>query len=69
LAPFSGGGVALTWNIGNRELSFTAYPNHDDFVFMQTNEDDDPVDDGLVSIGQRDRLSDVITRFLFPEAR
>lgn len=69
LAPFSGGGVALTWNIGNRELSFTAYPDHNDFVFMQTNEDDELIDDGLVSLDQRDRLSDVITKFLFPETR
>src|SRR5712692_1090916 len=32
LAPFSGGGVALTCSLGRKELTFTAYPNQPDLV-------------------------------------
>lgn len=64
LAPFSGGGVALTCSIGNRELTFTAYPNHHDFVFIRTDENDEPVDDGIFTLEPSDRLRDVIAAFL-----
>ena len=69
LAPFSGGGVALSCNIGNRELTFTAYPDHHDFVFIRTDENDEPVDDGTIRLEQRERLRDVITTFLANPAR
>jgi hypothetical protein len=64
LAPFSGGGVALTCAIGNRELTFTAYPGHEDFIFVRTDDDDEPADDGVVTLEQTKELGDVITRFL-----
>lgn len=63
LAPFSGGGVALTCSMGSRELTFTAYPEHDDFVFSRTDDNDELVDDGVVSLGHR-RLGEVIATFL-----
>ena len=69
LAPFSGGGVALTWNIGNRELAFTAYPDHNDFVFMRTDEDGEPVDDGILRLDQAKELGDVVTAFLATPVR
>jgi len=69
LAPFSGGGVALTCNLGNRELTLTAYPDQRDFVFMLKNENDEPVDDGTITLDQRDRLRDVITSFLANSVR
>jgi hypothetical protein len=68
LAPFSGGGVALTCNIGNRELTLTAYPDQRDFVFM-LNENDEPIEDGTIRLEQRERLRDVITTFLAHSAR
>lgn len=63
LAPFSGGGVALTCSIGNRELTFTTYPDHEDFVFSRTDDNDELADDGIVSLEQR-KLGEVITTFL-----
>ena len=63
LAPFSGGGVAITSSMGNRELTFTAYPDHDDFVFSRTNDNDELADDGVVSLEQP-RLGEVIAAFL-----
>ena len=63
LAPFSGGGVALTSSIGNRELTFTVYPDHEDFVFSRTDDSDELADDGIVSLEQR-RLGEVISAFL-----
>src|SRR6266581_5259629 len=69
LAPFSGGGIALILNIGDRELTLTAYPDHNDFVFMTTNENDEVVDEGILAADQTERLSDVITALLTPQAR
>ncbi len=69
LAPFSGGGVALTWNIGDRELTFTAYPDHDDFVFMRTDDSDEIADDGILKPDQTKELTDVITAFLTARVR
>jgi hypothetical protein len=68
IAPFSGGGVALTYNIGERELTFTAYPAHDDFVFMRT-DDNGNTSDGIITLDQTKDLSDVITTFLADPAR
>lgn len=64
LAPFSGGGVALTYNIGERELTFTAYPTHDDFVFIRTDDNGNAAADGIITPDQTKDLSDVITNFL-----
>jgi hypothetical protein len=69
LAPFSGGGVALTCVVGNRELTLTAYPDQRDFVFMLKNENDEPVDDGTITLEQPDRLRDVIRTFLANSGR
>jgi hypothetical protein len=64
LSPFSGGGVALTCSAGNRSLTFTAYPDHGDFVFSRTDENDDLVDDGMITLDQNGQLSAVIAAFL-----
>ena len=69
LAPFSGGGVALTWNIGDRELTFTAYPDHDDFVFMRTDNNDEIADDGILRLDQTREMGDVFAAFLTNPAR
>jgi hypothetical protein len=69
LAPFSGGGLALILNAGDRELTFTAYPDHNDFVYMQTNEADEAVSEGIVTLDQTKPLADVITGFFIPQAR
>lgn len=67
LSPFSGGGVALTWNLGNRELTFTVYPEHEDFVFARTDENDEK--NGILTLDQSSQLSDVIAAFLATPAR
>jgi hypothetical protein len=64
LAPFSGGGVALTWNLGNRELTFTVYPEHEDFIFERTDDNDERIQDGVLALSQTDQLSHLITAFL-----
>jgi hypothetical protein len=64
LAPFSGGGVALTCNIGDRELTFSAYPEHNDFVFVRTDDSGEPVDDGIITLEQTRRVGDLIAAFL-----
>jgi hypothetical protein len=69
LAPFSGGGVALICNIGEKELTFTKYPDYDDFVFVRTGEDGEAADDGIVTLNETDRLGDVVTTFLSNPAR
>jgi hypothetical protein len=69
LAAFSGGGVALTCNFGNRELTLTAYPDHQDFVFMVRDEHDDPTYDAVVTLDQPDRLRDMLKTFLANPAR
>lgn len=67
LSPFSGGGVALIWNIGNRELTFTVYPEHEDFVFARTDEHDEQ--NGILTLTQTAQLSDLIAAFLASPAR
>jgi hypothetical protein len=69
LSLFSGGGVALTCSIGNRELAFTAYPNHDDFVFTRIDDNEEAAEDGILSLDQTDRLRTLIASFLTNPAR
>jgi hypothetical protein len=64
LAPFSGGGLSILWNIGNKELSFTAYPEQDDFVFLRADQTGEIVEDGVVRLDQRERLLDIFLAFL-----
>jgi len=64
LAPFSGGGLALAWTVRDRELSFTAYPDQDDFVFIHTNENDLPIADGVLTLEDTEQLSNIFTAFL-----
>ena len=64
LSPFSGGGVALTCSAGNRSLTFTAYPDHGDFVFSRNDENDELVDDGIIRLDHNGQLSAVIAAFL-----
>jgi hypothetical protein len=64
LAPFSGGGVALSCSSGDKELTFTAYPDHQDFVFSITNETDEMYQDGIITFEQLGRFENVIAAFL-----
>jgi hypothetical protein len=66
-SPFSGGGVALTWNLGNRELSFSVYPEHEDFVFACTDENGEQ--NGILALNEATQLSKVISAFLANLAR
>ena len=69
LAPFSGGGLSLSWKIGNKELSFTAYPDQNDFVFMRTDEHDEIVEDGIIEFPSSKRFINVFLEFLNTPAR
>jgi hypothetical protein len=66
LAAFSGGGLAVIWTVGERELAFTAYPGHDDFVFMHTIENEEAVEEGMLTLDQAPTLSNLINSFLIP---
>lgn len=60
LSPFSGGGIALTFSSGNKELTFTAYPNHEDFVFSLINENEDISKDGAITLEHHSQLVDLL---------
>jgi hypothetical protein len=64
LVPFSGGGLSLTWNLGQRELSFSTYPGHDDFVYMRTGDNDQVAADGILTLKQTRELGEQIAAFL-----
>lgn len=64
LSPFSGGGVALVCSGGNKELTFTAYPDDRDFIFSITNENDELTEDGVITLEQTGRLGALVTAFL-----
>ena len=53
----------MAWEFAGRELSFTAYPGQNDFVFMRTDENDLPVVDGFVALNETDRLGHIIAAF------
>lgn len=63
LAPFSGGGVALICSRGGRELTFTAYPDSQDFIYSDSDENE-IVQDGVLVLNNRNRLAGLIASFL-----
>lgn len=63
LSPFSGGGIALTCGVRNKELTVTAYPNHDDFVISVTAENDD-LEDHILTLDQSAQIASLFATFL-----
>lgn len=64
VSPFSGGGIALVCTIGERELMFTAYPGHDDFIFSRTNDQGKDIDDGVLTLDESDGVGEIVSKFL-----
>lgn len=63
LAPFAGGGLALICSLGDRELTFTAYPDSQDFIYSDSDENE-IVQDGVLTLNHRNRLAGLIASFL-----
>lgn len=64
VSPFSGGGIALVSTIGERELTFTAYPGHNGFIFSRTDDRGEDAEDGVFTIAEDDRLKRIVSEFL-----
>ncbi|MGH9774086.1 MAG: hypothetical protein ACRD50_03965 [Candidatus Acidiferrales bacterium] len=67
--PFSGGGIALTWDIGEKEMNFSMYPGQEQLVFLRTNEYDEIAEDGLLSLDNAELLYRLLNGFLSNEAQ
>jgi hypothetical protein len=70
VVPFSGGGIGLTWNLEEREITFNIYPGEREIVFARTSEGDENIVDGLLSLDQGDfvnKLSDTLRSFMTNE--
>jgi hypothetical protein len=61
MAPISGGGVAVAWNLLNREVSFRIFPRVQEILYMVTDERDEIIEDGTLIIGQKDRMNDALS--------
>jgi len=60
ITPISGGGVGLLWNVGGKEAVLTVYPNDDRFAYMLSNEADELVSDGLLTLEQQRALNSIL---------
>ncbi|MGH9681685.1 MAG: hypothetical protein ACRD4Y_17195 [Candidatus Acidiferrales bacterium] len=70
IAPFSGGGVGLTWRLDDREITLNLFPGEHEVVYAQTGADEERLIEGSFSLGQADfvkELSDVFHIFLSTE--
>jgi hypothetical protein len=66
VVPFSGGGIGLTWNLEEREITFNIFPGEREVVFARTSEENDRIVEGALVLDERDfvrSLSDVLGSF------
>lgn len=52
LSPISGGGIAVRWNITDKEVSFVVFPDDEDVVYVVSDERDEITQEGTVKIGE-----------------
>ena len=60
ISPISGGGVGLLWNVGGKEAVLTVYPNDERLAYMLSNEEDELVSDGLLTLDQQRTLNSLL---------
>jgi hypothetical protein len=56
-APISGGGVGVSWNWRDMEVSFKVFPSDDEVVFVVTDARDQVVSDGAFNFEQTDAMA------------
>jgi hypothetical protein len=67
VVPFSGGGIGLTWNLDNREITFNIFPGEREVDFARTTEEDENIVEGSLALDSGDfvsRLSGVLGSFV-----
>jgi len=60
ISPISGGGVGLLWNISGKEVVITVYPNDERLAYMLSNEQDELVSDGMLTLEQQRTLNSIL---------
>lgn len=61
ISPISGGGVGLVWNVAGKEAVLTIFPDEDRFAYMLSNEMDELVSDGVLTLEQPRPLNSLLT--------
>jgi hypothetical protein len=61
LAPMSGGGVGISWNIPDREVSFKVFPRDEEIMYVVTDAEDKVISDGVFNLGQVASLGTALT--------
>lgn len=56
LAPISGGGIAVSWNLSNAEVSFKVFPGVKEVVYVVSDERDETIRDGEFVVGQIEQM-------------
>jgi len=57
LSPISGGGVGISFAQGQKEVTFTIFPDESDIGYMLTNESDEIVKDGLLTVDRQNQIN------------
>ena len=60
ISPISGGGVGLVWNVAGKEAVLTVFPNEDRFAYILSNEMDELVSDGALTLEQPRSLNSLL---------
>jgi hypothetical protein len=61
LVPMSGGGVGISWNIPDKEVSFKVFPSDEEIIYVVTDGDDKVISDGVFDLGQAASLGTALT--------
>jgi hypothetical protein len=61
ITPISGGGLGLVWNVAGKEAVLTIYPNDERLAYMLSNEADELVSDGLLTLEQPRSLNSLLS--------
>jgi hypothetical protein len=61
LAPISGGGIAVRWNLPDREVSFRVFPGVQEVVYMVVDERDEIIEDGEFVLDRNNSMSAAMT--------
>ncbi|PYU22861.1 MAG: hypothetical protein DMG32_17195 [Acidobacteria bacterium] len=62
VVPFSGGGLALSWNAKGRDLTLSIYPSEREITYARTSQDDVVLEDGVIA--EEAELGKIVDRYL-----
>jgi hypothetical protein len=63
-APISGGGVGVTWNWRDKEISFKIFPGDEEIIYVVTNDRDRVIEDGVFTIGRNDAMRTALSHLI-----